>query len=69
MSGESDPCPPPTQSPLVVSLNLPRPGEEQVIDDLFERYAADFALLLTYNGNEDVRMRRKVAAGPDRWSF
>lgn len=45
----------------------PWPGEEQVIDDLFERYAADSALLLTYHGGlEDVRLRRKVADGPLR---
>lgn len=45
----------------------PWPGEEQVIDDLFERYAADSALLLTYHGGlEDVRLRRKVADGSHR---
>ncbi|MHC4731329.1 MAG: methyltransferase domain-containing protein [Planctomycetota bacterium] len=45
----------------------PWPGEEQVIDDLFERYGAVSALLLTYHGGrEDVRLRRKVADGPQR---
>lgn len=44
----------------------PWPGEEQVIDDLFERYGATSALLLTYHGGlEDVRLRRKVADEPD----
>ncbi len=38
----------------------PWPGEEEVIDGLFLRYAGDGALLLTYNGFEDVRLRRKV---------
>lgn len=39
----------------------PWPGEERVIDDLFERYAATAALLLTYHGRlDDVRLRRKV---------
>jgi hypothetical protein len=42
----------------------PWPGEEQVIDDLFERYGTASALLLTYNGVlEDVRLRRKVSDG------
>jgi hypothetical protein len=41
----------------------PWPGEEVVVENLFERYAADAALLLTFNGLEDLRLRRKVAAG------
>lgn len=44
----------------------PWPGEEQVIDGLFERYAGDSALLLTFHGMEDLRLRRKVANGPRR---
>lgn len=40
----------------------PWPGEEQVIEDLFERYACDSALLLTFHGMEELRLRRKVAA-------
>ena len=39
----------------------PWPGEEQVVEDLFERFAATSALLLTYHGLEDMRLRRKVA--------
>jgi len=43
----------------------PWPGEEQVIDDLFERFGATSALMLTYHGGrEDLRLRRKVADGP-----
>ena len=38
----------------------PWPGEEGVIEDLFERFAATSALLLTYHGYEDLRLRRKV---------
>ena len=38
----------------------PWPGEEQVVEDLFERFAATSALLLTYHGMEDIRLRRKV---------
>ena len=38
----------------------PWPGEEQVIENLFLRYASNGALLLTYLGNEDFRLRRKV---------
>jgi hypothetical protein len=42
----------------------PWPGEEHVIDGLFERYGAVSALLLTYHGGrEDIRLRRKVADG------
>jgi len=45
----------------------PWPGEEQVIDDLFERFGATSALLLTYHGGrDDLRLRRKVADGPHR---
>ena len=43
----------------------PWPGEEQVIDDIFERFGATSALLLTYHGvRDDIRLRRKVADGP-----
>lgn len=38
----------------------PWPDEEQVIDDLFQRHAAPGALLLTYHGREEVRLRRKI---------
>ena len=38
----------------------PWPGEEQAIENLFARYAAEGALLLTYNQYHSVRLRRKV---------
>lgn len=38
----------------------PWPGEESVIDNLFERFASVGALLLTFHGHDDVRLRRKV---------
>lgn len=37
----------------------PWPGEEYLITDLFEKYAADGALLLTYNSLESVSLYRK----------
>lgn len=40
---------------------FPWPGEEEFVHVLFERYAADGALLLTYNGVEDLRFLRKVS--------
>ena len=39
----------------------PWPGEELVIDDLFEAYAAEGALLLTYDQYDAVRLQRKVS--------
>ena len=39
----------------------PWPGEEHVIDRLFDRCAADGALLLTYNQFDSVRVQRKKA--------
>ena len=41
----------------------PWPGEEEVVENLFERFASDSALLLTFHGMEDLRLRRKVADG------
>lgn len=38
----------------------PWPGEECLIEGLFEKYAAEEALLLTYNDYDSVRLRRKV---------
>ena len=38
----------------------PWPGEEELIDQLFEAFAADGALLLTYHGINDMRLQRKV---------
>ena len=39
----------------------PWPGEERVVEGLFEDYAAQGALLLTYNQFDAVRLRRKVS--------
>jgi len=38
----------------------PWPGESSVISRVFEHYAADGALLLTYHGYDDLRLRRKT---------
>jgi len=38
----------------------PWPGEEEVIEALFERHAGDGAILLTYHGMEGMRARRAV---------
>lgn len=38
----------------------PWPGEESVVDQLFDRCAADGALLLTYGQQNSVRLQRKV---------
>ena len=38
----------------------PWPGEEDVIDNLFEHYAAVGAVLLTYHGIDGIRIQRKV---------
>jgi hypothetical protein len=38
----------------------PWPDEEALVASLFERYARPGALLLTYHGGDDLRVRRKV---------
>ncbi len=43
-----------------VVFAYPWPGEECLIEDLFEKYAAEEALLLTCNQYNSVRLRRKV---------
>jgi len=40
----------------------PWPDEEGVTDALFERYAGTGAILVTYHGGDDLRVRRKKAA-------
>ena len=42
----------------------PWPGEERVIERLFDRFASDGALLMTYNGAEGVRLFRRRTARP-----
>jgi len=44
-----------------VVFAYPWPGEEYLITSLFEKYAAEGALLLTYNYLESVRLRRKLS--------
>ncbi|MFI4862475.1 MAG: hypothetical protein ACIAXF_17560 [Phycisphaerales bacterium JB063] len=39
---------------------FPWPGDEALIDALFEKYAAVGALLLTYHGMNDIRLQRKT---------
>ncbi len=46
-----------------VVFAYPWPGEEQVIFDLFADCAATGALLLTYHGQEGVRLQRKLTRG------
>jgi hypothetical protein len=45
---------------LDVIFAYPWPGEASVISHVFEHFAADGALLLTYHGYDDMRLRRKV---------
>lgn len=44
-----------------VVFAYPWPGEDYLISSLFEKYAAEGALLLTYDYPETVRLRRKVS--------
>jgi len=43
-----------------VIFAFPWPGEEDVIDNLFEHYAAVGAVLITYHGIDGIRVQRKV---------
>jgi hypothetical protein len=40
--------------------SYPWPGEEHVVDELFDTCAAVGALLLTYHGQDGIRLQRKV---------
>jgi hypothetical protein len=44
----------------------PWPDEERVTSDLFERYAAVGAVLVTYHGGADFQLRRKTEPRPAR---
>jgi len=44
-----------------VVFTYPWPGDEDVIDNLFDRYAANGALLLTHGRQETLRLQRKVS--------
>ena len=45
---------------LDVVFAYPWPGEEEAVVDLFEAFAADGTLLVTYHGLEDLRLQRKT---------
>jgi hypothetical protein len=45
---------------------FPWPEEKALCDNLFDRCAADGALLLTYHGIEDFRLQRKVSKSSAR---
>ena len=47
-----------------VIFAYPWPDEERLTGDLFERYAQVGAVLVTYHGGEDFRLRRKTTAKP-----
>ena len=47
-----------------VVFAYPWPGEERLIENLFEKYAAEGTLLLMYNQYNSVRLRRKVGEMP-----
>ncbi len=52
-----------------VIFAYPWPDEESVVYDLFEHYAGDGAVLATYHGSAEFRLRRKVSdrkKGPKR---
>ena len=42
-----------------VTFAYPWPDEEQLAEDLFERYARPGAVLVTYHGADDLRLRQK----------
>ncbi len=44
---------------FAVIFAYPWPGEEHVIEQLFDRYASAGAVLVTYHGTEGIRIRRK----------
>ena len=50
-----------------VVFAYPWPGEERLIENLFEKYAAEGTLLLMYNKGSFVRLRRKVGKKSGRF--
>jgi len=42
-----------------VIFAYPWPGEQSVLEQMFDRFAADGALLMTYNGTEGIRLFRR----------
>jgi hypothetical protein len=53
-------------SDLDVIFAYPWPDEEAVVCDLFDRYAGSGAILATYHGNGEFRLKRKVSKGKRR---
>ncbi len=49
-----------------VIFAYPWPDEEEITGTLFNRYAGDGAILVTYHSGDDFRARRKVAGKPRR---
>ncbi len=49
-----------------VIFAYPWPDEESVIERLFDRYAGVGAVLVTFHGGDDIRLRRKTAAKRSR---
>jgi hypothetical protein len=47
---------------FAVTFAYPWPDEEGLTGDLFERYAAVGAVLVTYHGGDEVRVRRKTSS-------
>ncbi len=48
-----------------VVFAYPWPGEQGVVEQLFDRFAADGALLATYNGKEGIHLFRRKSDGAD----
>ncbi len=49
-----------------VIFAYPWPDEEEITGTLFNRYAGDGAILVTYHGGDDFRARRKAPGKPRR---
>ena len=49
-----------------VVFAYPWPGEEHVVERIFERYVADGALLVTHRADKGTRVQRKVAGRRSR---
>ena len=49
-----------------VVFAFPWPGEERVIERLFDRFASDGALFMTYNDTEGIRLFRRRSTRPRR---
>jgi hypothetical protein len=66
-----------TEAPALCDLGLaiedfgvifayPWPDEESLVGDLFERYARCGAILVSYHGGDDFRLRQKIKANRKR---